>query len=122
MIPGLSTLNSQLWFPSTYRLAQKPNLSKLNLTNPIPMKTTILICSLITGLALPWLAAAQTNAPVITVNPAALDFGTVGIGQTNRLVLTVKNVGAGTLVGQATVVQPPFSVLSGGSYSLAANQ
>lgn len=71
---------------------------------------------IVTGKGTP---AAQ---PVLEVAPvSAVDFGAVEIGQTRDLdAFTVKNVGTGTLAGQATVAAP-FSIVSGGSYSLAAN-
>jgi hypothetical protein len=57
----------------------------------------------------------------IQVTPVSLDFGYVLMGSTQDLFLTVKNMGSGILIGNATTVAP-FSVISGGSYSLDANQ
>jgi parallel beta-helix repeat protein len=58
---------------------------------------------------------------VFNVTPGGLDFGTVPVGSTKDLTLTVKNTGAGTLTGNATTATP-FSVFSGGSYSLVPDQ
>jgi hypothetical protein len=58
-------------------------------------------------------------APAISVTPASLDFGTVSVGATSDLTFTVQNTGGGTLSGTASVAAP-FSVVSGGSYDLAA--
>jgi hypothetical protein len=62
----------------------------------------------------------STNA-IISVSPSTLNFGTVSVGTASNLTFTVKNVGAGTLAGTADVATP-FSIVSGGSYSLSANQ
>lgn len=58
--------------------------------------------------------------PVISITPSSLDFGTVDSGTNKDLVISVRNVGAGTLTGSATVGSP-FSVISG-SYNLTSNQ
>lgn len=62
----------------------------------------------------------STNA-VIMVTPPSRDFGTVLVGTTNTLTFSVQNVGGATLTGTASV-PAPFSIVSGGTYSLAANQ
>jgi hypothetical protein len=59
--------------------------------------------------------------PAISVSPSSLNFGVVPLGATSNLNLTVQNTGSGTLAGTASVGSP-FSILSGGSYSLGANQ
>jgi hypothetical protein len=64
-------------------------------------------------------SGTSTN-PVIAITPASLDFGVVGIGSTNGLVLTVRNAGAGTLAGTASVALP-FSIVGNASYSLGSN-
>jgi len=70
--------------------------------------------------AFEFVAGSLTN-PVISVAPSSLNFGQVTLGQTNDMTLTVRNVGGGTLQGTATVPLP-FSIVSGGSYSLGSNQ
>ncbi len=64
--------------------------------------------------------ATSTNA-LISVSPSTLNFGSVLIGVESNLTFTVKNIGGGTLAGTASVAAP-FSVVSGGSYTLGANQ
>lgn len=65
--------------------------------------------------------SAILQAPAISVAPASLDFGTVTVGSSADRTFSVSNVGAGTLGGTATV-SAPFSVVAGGTYSLAAGQ
>lgn len=62
-----------------------------------------------------------TPGAVIRVNPPGLSFPEIGVGQKSDLQLYVTNSGAGTLSGTATT-SAPFSVLSGGSYSLVNGQ
>jgi hypothetical protein len=62
----------------------------------------------------------STNA-VISVTPSSQDFGAVLVGVTSNLTFSVRNAGGATLTGTASV-PAPFSVVSGGTYSLAANQ
>ncbi|HEO70133.1 MAG TPA: choice-of-anchor D domain-containing protein, partial [Candidatus Hydrogenedentes bacterium] len=59
--------------------------------------------------------------PGISVSPITWDFGSVEVGQTADKVITVENSGGGTLAGEATVAAP-FSIVSGGTYSLGAGQ
>ena len=61
------------------------------------------------------------SIPLIQVTPVSLNFGHVPVGSTKDLFLTVKNSGDGTLTGSATT-SAPFSIVSGGSYSLLAGQ
>jgi hypothetical protein len=70
--------------------------------------------------ALEYAGVATTNAS-IAVSPGSLNFGTVAVNSTNNLTFTVLNAGGGTLAGTATVAGP-FSVVTGGTYSLGANQ
>ena len=65
-------------------------------------------------------AGANTN-PVVSVSPTALSFGSVVTNTASSLTFSVRNTGGGTLTGTATV-SAPFSIASGGSYSLANNQ
>jgi O-glycosyl hydrolase len=57
----------------------------------------------------------------IAVAPASQDFGTIKVGTTTDRAFTVENTGGGTLAGTASVAAP-FSIVSGGSYSLTAGQ
>jgi hypothetical protein len=66
-------------------------------------------------------SVTTTTEPMIQVTPDALNFGMVPIGTGKERHLTVKNIGIGTLTGDATTVAP-FSIVSGGSYSLGADQ
>ena len=61
----------------------------------------------------------EPTEPIIQVTPGSLTFGYVPVGSTKDLTLTVKNAGVGTLTGNATTAAP-FSIVSGGSYSLEA--
>jgi hypothetical protein len=61
------------------------------------------------------------QVPLLSVSPLSLNFGTITVGTTADQTFTVKNGGAGTLSGTATV-SAPFSIVSGGSYSLGAGQ
>lgn len=65
-------------------------------------------------------SVASTN-PVIVVSPGSQDFGSVMVGTTRDLTFTVQNIGGSTLAGTASV-SVPFSILTGGTYSLGANQ
>lgn len=59
--------------------------------------------------------------PVILVSPGILSFGPVLTNTTSDLPFIVQNIGGGTLAGTVSA-QTPFSVVSGGSYSLSAGQ
>jgi subtilisin family serine protease len=58
-------------------------------------------------------------ATKIGVTPSERNFGDVIVGQSEDRTFTVKNVGSGTLSGSASV-SSPFSIVSGGSYDIAA--
>ncbi len=64
--------------------------------------------------------SASAN-PLISITPISAEFGAVVVGTTRDQDFTVKNNGAGTLAGTASVTVP-YSVVSGASYSLQANQ
>jgi len=53
------------------------------------------------------------------VTPSSQDFGSVQVGNTADRSFTVQNTGGGTLSGGASV-PAPFSIVSGGTYSLLA--
>jgi len=59
--------------------------------------------------------------PTINVTPTSIDFGGVAINGSIDKSFTVKNTGGGLLAGTATT-NPPFSILSGGTYSLSGGQ
>ncbi|WP_372794919.1 hypothetical protein [Pontiella sp.] len=59
--------------------------------------------------------------PEIGLSGSELNFGTVYVGETNSLTVTVKNIGGGTLDGSASVVSP-FFIESGAVYSLTNDQ
>jgi len=65
--------------------------------------------------------AVSSSSPTNSATPASLNFGTVIAGKTTNQTLTVRNTGGGTLSGSASVAAP-FSIVSGGSYSLTAGQ
>jgi len=59
--------------------------------------------------------------PIIQVAPSGLDFGAVLLQSVFDLPITITNAGVGTLSGTASV-GVPFSIISGGAYSLTAGQ
>jgi hypothetical protein len=76
---------------------------------------------MLTGNYYIYLQRLNNPGPVIYVTPVSLDFGLVPVGSTMDLFLTVKNIGMGTLTGNASTAAP-FSIVSGGSYSLGYDQ
>jgi len=65
--------------------------------------------------------APTAGSPVIKVTPGTLAFGKILSGTDRTNTLTVANIGSGTLSGSVSVAAP-FSILSGGTYSLGSNQ
>lgn len=63
---------------------------------------------------------AQTGS-ALSVTPANQDFGAVAVGTTTNQNMIVQNIGGGMLTGSASVAAP-FSIVSGGTYNLAAGQ
>jgi len=59
------------------------------------------------------------SPPQISVTPASQNFGTVSVGSFADLTFTVQNTGGSALTGSAST-SAPFSVVSGGSFSLGA--
>ncbi len=55
--------------------------------------------------------------PVLAVTPSSQDFGIVNVGSAADETFTVQNAGGGTLSGTAATAAP-FSIVSGGSFSL----
>jgi hypothetical protein len=72
------------------------------------------------GTSLLW-TAGEGPQPAIEVTPATQDFGTVTVGSSADRTFVVKNAGTGTLTGEAKTAAP-FSIASGGAYSLTAGQ
>jgi hypothetical protein len=69
----------------------------------------------------PYQYATPDTNPIIQVLPASLNFGAVPTGASATNSFTVQNVSGGILAGTATV-PAPFSIVSGGTYSLGNNQ
>lgn len=63
-----------------------------------------------------------TAGPSITVTPSTLDFGSVDVGDEETRTFTVKNAGGGVLEGAVSGLAFPFTVVSGGSYSLESGE
>jgi hypothetical protein len=61
------------------------------------------------------------TTPVLQVTPGSLSFGSLISGNSETNSITVMNAGGGTLTGTVTVPLP-FSIISGQSYSLGANE
>jgi hypothetical protein len=74
----------------------------------------------------PYVYGSVSTNPVLSVQPSAsLSFGSVLTNTTSYLTNAVQNSGGGTLVGTATLSSSGsslFSIVSGGTYSLGANQ
>ena len=66
-------------------------------------------------------SASFALLPVIEVTPASRDVGAVAVGESATTTFTVRNAGGGTLSGSASVASP-FSITSGGTYTLQAGQ
>ena len=68
-----------------------------------------------------WISAIQIGGtpvpPSLSVTPASQNFGTISVGSTADRNFVVQNTGGGTLTGTVSAA-PPFSILSGGSFSL----
>jgi hypothetical protein len=64
---------------------------------------------------------AMDSGPMISVTPSSRDFGNVSVGGAGERTFVIQNVGGGTLTGTASV-SAPYSILSGGSYSLTPGQ
>ncbi|MEW6268883.1 MAG: S8 family serine peptidase, partial [Thermodesulfobacteriota bacterium] len=73
------------------------------------------------GTSLLWTLGQAPQQPAIGVTPASADLGAVAVGSSLDASFVVENAGGGTLTGQATTAAP-FSIVSGGAYSLTAGQ
>lgn len=67
------------------------------------------------------IGAFEYSGASLVVSPSSLDFGSIAPNANSTNSFTIKNAGAGTLTGSATVAAP-FYIVSGGTYSLGANQ
>jgi hypothetical protein len=65
--------------------------------------------------------SGHVPAPVLELSATKLLFGSVLVGETNSLTVTVKNTGGGSLDGTASIAAP-FTIASGATYSLSNNQ
>ena len=65
------------------------------------------------------MAKIVEGAPVLSVTPTSLAFGSVTVNSTKDLTFTVTNSGGGTLTGSVTT-SSPYSVTAGSSFSLGA--
>lgn len=74
--------------------------------------------SLSDDLALLWTTAPL---PTMSVSPSSRNFGSVPLGSSEDRSFTVLNGGGGVVSGSATT-SAPFSVVSGGAYSLSTGQ
>ena len=68
-------------------------------------------------LALSVLLGDNQGPPVLSVTPLSQDFGPVNLGSSADRTFVVRNSGGGTLTGTVSAA-PPFSIVSGGSFSL----
>src|SRR5438128_3433585 len=68
-------------------------------------------------LALSVLLGDNQGPPVLSVTPLSQDFGTVNLGSSADRTFVVRNSGGETLTGTVSAA-PPFSIVSGGSFSL----
>jgi hypothetical protein len=62
---------------------------------------------------------APPPVPNLKLTSQSSNFGSVAVGQTADMTITVANTGSGTLTGSASV-SSPFTIISGGSYNLSS--
>jgi hypothetical protein len=67
-------------------------------------------------------AVGSLTNPIISASPLSLLFGAVSVNTIKTNIVTVQNIGGGTLAGVATLQGSEFSVVSGGTYTLGENQ
>ncbi len=82
-------------------------------------------CQLLTGSSCGEISliGSGESLPVCGVEPATLDFGTLPVGSSKDLTVTLTNDGGGVLSGSVSEACAPFAIVSGGgSYSLSAGQ
>jgi hypothetical protein len=70
------------------------------------------------------LTVVAVSTPLLSVTPtSSVDFGNVNVGRiTDINAFIVENTGFGNLIGTASTNAPSYSIVSGGSYNLAAGQ
>ena len=64
------------------------------------------------------LAGQGLVAPILSVQPLVLAFGTVVTGQSAQASIVVSNAGGSLLTGSVYSVNPPFALVSGGEFDL----
>ena len=64
------------------------------------------------------LAGQGLVAPILSVQPSVLAFGPVVTGQVAQASIVVSNAGGSLLTGSVYSVNPPFTLVGGGSFSL----
>ncbi len=67
------------------------------------------------------ITTVDATGPILSATPSSLGFGNVNVGSSADKNFTVQNTGGSTLEGSAST-SAPFSIVSGGSYSLAGGQ
>lgn len=125
--------NSQQWIatnadhniPTSYYLASKPAwFGSLNWPpyDPANARVTASATNIPAGYRFTFGVDPPTSPgnAVVAVSPGSYNFGTVRTNSTQTVAFTVQNIGGGTLAGNASVPSAPFSIVSGGSYSLGA--
>ena len=65
--------------------------------------------------------SVNVSPPSLAVGPASLDLGFLQAGTGASGTFYVTNLGGGTLTGSVSGATAPFSLVSGGSYSLSSN-
>jgi formylglycine-generating enzyme required for sulfatase activity len=69
------------------------------------------------------IVSARPGPPLCVVTPDSLTFGALYLGGSFDLSVTVRNRGGGTLIGQAAIDCPAFSLVTGGQpFSLLTGQ
>ena len=66
-----------------------------------------------------FIVESSTSGAVISVTPSSRDYGAILVFDVKDLTFSVQNSGTDTLAGSASVT-PPYTILSGGTYSLGA--
>lgn len=64
----------------------------------------------------------EISSAIIQATPSSLSFGYVPMGSMKDLILTVKNTGSDWSVTGNVTTEHPFSIVSGGNYSLGPGQ
>ena len=67
------------------------------------------------------ISTVPPNPPVLSVSPSSRDFGTIAVGASKDLTLTVTNTGGDTLTGSASA-SAPFSIIGVSAFSLSTGQ